>query len=322
MPNYRTKPAGYKPLTSAHRQTVFLRSLNDGQYELFQKAAQNIDVPHIHQQAFQDIINADRQQLIHGLWSEQSSRHKGEEVGGGLGDAFNYIGEKIAGLGHATWSPIKSLWNFSQNAFHYMTHSNTISAHTKMCARMVKETYKKDIDERADHIGPFQRQKDLSNKWLDVWKSDDTHQVFVSVRGSQDRSDWLVDNVGIATGQGPRDLIGADLKQILEKYQDDYQTEISGHSLGAALVATGIKNYNLDFDRINMFNPGASPIPWSEDAVNELSSDKDAYFYVNAIDPVSAGQLGEKSQNLIVNDPISWTNPIANHSIDQWYKQD
>ena len=97
---------------------------------------------------------------------------------------------------------------------------------------------------------------------------------------------------------------------------------VAGHSLGGALVAEGLKNYNLDADRIDFFNPGASPVPWSKDAVNEFATDKDAYFFMNAIDPVSLGQLGEKPQNLLLNDPQSWTNPIANHSIDQWFKMD
>ena len=323
MPNYSARTSSdFRPLTSAHRKTTFLRHLSDDQFTQFASLAKSMETHHIHQQAFDDIGRSTRYQLIHGLWAEQKSKHAGEEVGGGLGDAFNYIGNKMSDLGHATWKPFQSVWNYAQNAMHYFTHDNSISNHTKMVARMIKETYKKDKDARADHMGPFQRVPEFSNSWIDVWKGEDTNQIFVTCRGSVDAADWLIDDVGIATGQGPRDLIGADLKRIFDKYEKEYDIEVAGHSLGGALVAEGLKSYNLDADRIDFFNPGASPIPWSKDAVNEFASDKDAYFFVNAIDPVSLGQLGEKPQHLIMNNPQSWTNPIDNHSIDQWFKMD
>ena len=319
MPAYTPRAKHvYAPLTSAHRQTVFLNNLTADQYAIFQRLA--VDAPkHIHQGAADDIRTSTRTQLIHGLWAEQTAKHSGEPVGGGLGDAFNWVGHKLhQGYDLAT-APIKAAWNLGRNAFHFATHDNSISNHTKMVASGIKETYKRDPEDRKDNLGPYVRDKDFSDKWLDVWVSEGTGQCLVTVRGSVDAEDWLVDDAKIATGTGPRDLIGSKLKQIWDKYDDGYSMEISGHSLGASLVAAGLQSQNLDADVIDMFNPGV--VPWSTDAVSELAKNPNAFFYVNAIDPVSSGINTGNPEHLIMNAPVSYTNPILNHTVDQWISQ-
>ena len=73
---------------------------------------------------------------------------------------------------------------------------------------------------------------------------------------------------------------------------------------------------------MDVFNPGTNPWPGIEDAVKSYSSDDRAHYFVNAIDPVSLGEMGESPSNLIINGPQSWVNPVSNHAIDQWIDHD
>ena len=313
MPRYSSRRA-FSPLKSVQHQTVFLRGLSDDQYKLFQDLAKTASHPDIHEQAFRDISRASRHQFIHGLWEEHHARNRGEPTGGGLGSALNWLGKKL-------WSPVKAVWNGAKNYLHYFTHDNTISEHTQLVAKAIRETYNADIGERKKRLGPFERVPEFSSDWLDVWLDDDRDQIIVSCRGSRDAVDFAVDDTMILSGNDPRDLVSDELRKIFQKY-DDYKIEVAGHSLGGSLVATALAN-NKDLDpfRIDFFNPGTNPWPGVDDSVKNFSSDESAHYYVNAIDPVSLGEMGESPVNMIINSPQSWVNPVANHEVGQWISE-
>ena len=312
MPLYRS-PAypTFRPLKSVERQTVFLRGISDEQFEQFQEHAKTASDPGIHDQAFKDISRASRLQLIHGLWGEHHARHRGEPTGGGLGSAFNWLGKKL-------WSPFKGAWNIARNTIDYYTQDNTISGHTRIVASCIQQTYNKNIDERKDRIGNFHRIPSLSSDWLDVWKDDDRDQMVVTVRGSRDAEDFAVDDVGILSGAGPRDLVSTELREIFKEYGDKYAIECAGHSLGASLLATSLsKNPDMEPTRIDYFNPGTTPIPLIDDAVKDYASDDRAYYYMNAVDPVAWGAWVEHPVHTVFNKPQG-KNPMDNHSVEQW----
>ena len=318
MPRY-SAPVSYiwQPLQSAHRQTVFLRNISEAQFQDIQQFAKTAQAEHIHPGAFQDIANAEsRQHLIYGLWQEHHARTKrGEKTGGGLGDALNWVGRKIS-------SPLTGAWNFAKNAHHYFTHDNTISEHTRLTAKMIAETYNADISEREDRLGDYERVENMSTDWADVWLNNETKQITISVRGSRDKEDFLVDDARILGGLGPRDLVSSEIKDVFAKYGDDYDISCAGHSLGGSLVALALeKNDDLDPSQILFFNPGTAPLPMMQDAVKHFSTDDRAYYYINAIDPVSIGELSETPTHLIMNSPVSWINPVLNHTLGQWINQ-
>ena len=315
MPRYTSRQS-FQPLKSVHRQTVCLRGLSNDHYKLLQDAAKTASHPDIHDQAFRDIARADRMQLIHGLWEEHHARRRGEPTGGGLGDAFNWLGKKV-------WSPIKHVWNGAKNYYHYFAHENTISDHTRLVARGIQQTYNKKKDDRLDQLGTFKRVEELSTDWLDVWKDAERDQILVTCRGSRDPVDFAVDDLAILAGHNPRDLVSSQLRDIFQRYGDDYEIELAGHSLGSSLLATALAN-NSDLKpfKMDFFNPGTNPWPGIEDAVKSYSSDDRAHYFVNAIDPVSLGEMGESPSNLIINSPQSWVNPVSNHAIDQWIDHD
>ena len=312
MPRYSSqKSTQWQRLTSAHRQTVFLRNISHEQFQTLQHIAKSAQTDDVHPGAFGDIASAhSREHLIYGLWQEANARHRGEKTGGGLGDALNWIGSVVS-------DPFVAAWNYATNASHFFTHDNTISAHTKMAALMIKQTYNAKIDERPDHIGPYKRAQKFSTDWIDVWVNDDTKQAMVTCRGSRDKADFLIDDVGILTAQGPRDLVSGQLRDIFSTFDEEYDISVAGHSLGGSLIALALqKNQQLDPTQILFFNPGTAPI--GQDAVRKFSDDDRAWYYVNAIDPVSLGALAEKHSHLIMNSPQSWINPVANHTVDQW----
>ena len=314
MPRYSAQSqTGFRPLTSAHRQTVFLRNLSDAQYSALQEYAKTAVANHVHPQAFQDLASGSRQQVIWALWQEHDTKYKrGEKVGGGLADALHWTTQKV-------WQPLRGAWNYAANSYHYFTHDNTISDHTRFVAKAISETYNPEIETRQARLGDYQRIEKWSTDWVDVWKNDATNQILCTVRGSRDASDFLVDDVGILAGTGPRDLVSSELRDIFKEYGDDYDIETAGHSLGGSLLALALSNNDhLDPVRINFFNPGTSPLPFARDAVNHYSSDDRAYYYMNAIDPVSFGELAESPTHLLLHAPVSWTNPVENHILKQW----
>ena len=316
MPHYSPPEIAGKrqELNSPLRQTYFLRSLSNDQYAVIQEAARTATDPNVHPDAFADLAKASRHQLIYGLWQEHAAKRRGEKTGAGLGSGLKAL---MVGIG----KPISGLYNYARNFSHAYTHNNQISGHTRLVAYAIQETYKADTDSRKKQLGDYDRVEDLSSDWLDVWKNDTTNQILVTCRGSRDASDFAIDDLGILSGIGPRDLVSSELSKIFEAYDDDYEIELSGHSLGGSLIALAMsKNPDIiDPERIDFFNPGTTPIPGLHDAVNSFSKDERAHYYMNALDAVSLGQqAGEAPVNLIMNKPQSWVNPVANHMMDQW----
>jgi len=318
MPRYSSRQAAqrFTPLSSAHRQTVFLRNISEDQFKGLQSIASSAVDASVHPEAFADFAKGTRDQLIYALWQEHDAKHKrGEKTGGGLSDALHWVAK-------AGWEPIQEAWNLARNSYHFFTHDNTISEHTRLTARAIQQTYNPDIDERVSTLGDYSRVPEFSTDWCDLWRNEATKQMLLTVRGSRDAEDFLVDDARILSGAGPRDLVSDEIRSVFKKFDKEYDIECSGHSLGASLLALSLSNNDqLDPTKISFFNPGTSPIPLVKDAVNEFSQNDNAYYFMNAIDPVSAGQLTENPQHLILNGPVSWINPVKNHTLDQWIDQ-
>ena len=103
---------------------------------------------------------------------------------------------------------------------------------------------------------------------VDIEKSDyqsmvlyDTTDVYISIRGSNDLSDFLISDVGVIVGRlnkTPRyRKEGNKLRNVKYKYSNK-KINVTGHSLGGTLALNLVYNYPLLIDRCVVFNPGFS----------------------------------------------------------------
>ena len=325
MPRYSSKnkkKGEFKTLKSVHQHARLLGSLRDDDWRLIQKVAEDRTKhhKHVHHGAYKDLASGGRLDVLWGINEEHKARKKGEYVGGGLGDALASAAKTLWKMGSM---PFKVAWHSAQNFTYPLFHDNSISEHTNLVATALSESYELDESLRADYIGPLIRDQELSTKYLDVWV--DEHRsppyALVSVRGSKNAEDFLVDDVSIlASGRTPRTLIQGDLKRAVEKYADAGTVEVASHSLGTTLVAQSLEADPtlLDkIDRVDYFNPATSPI--FESVVSEFSQDDKSFFYENQADLVGLGQMLYSSppKNLTMLS-IKSLNPLTNHSVAQW----
>ena len=320
---------------------MFLRILSDSQFNALQRLASQREDPDVHPGAFQDIANSDRISLIHALHEEEQARQRNEDVGGSLGSAFNSLGQGLyTNFVKPIWDEekqalfaempelqvVEDAWNGVANISQMVSHDNQISDHTRLVAGFVGESYKAAADQEDSVRGYVRDTSFDDNKFISVYVDSTTNHVIVACRGSATPEDYLVDDYQILTEGHPRDLISSDLRRIVEKYDADNSIEVAGHSLGASLIAQAMKNnpsFEQSFDRIDLFNPGTSVLA-EDNVVNDLASSDNSYFYLNFADPVSwATTFGTQipKGHLVMNTPQG-LNPMDNHSIDQWFKQD
>ena len=316
MPKYRRRQKRvFKPLLKPEQFGWFLGMLSEEQFAEFQN--QTAGEPHVHPAAYEDAQKSSKLQLIHALHAEHKASKRGHKVGGGLSDAMNSLGKTLFNVGI---KPLQIPWNLATNLARPLTHSNTVSDHAKFLASAIQQSYELDESKRADYLGDFVRDPELSTEYTDVWveTSTEPRHVIMSVRGTKKSADLGDDAMIAATGRAPN-RIGTDVGRMLEKYPKSH-TELAGHSLGTQLIAESLSEHPDMYDqieRISLFNPASTPL--TKGAVQKMSDDPKTYFYENVGDLVGLGQMlwSEPPKNLIMHSPKSM-NPLDNHSLDQW----
>ena len=316
MPKYRRRQKqSFKPLRRPEQFAWFLGMLNDDQFSEFQ--SQESQAPHVHPAAFDDARKSSKLQLIHALHQEHKAGKRGQLVGGGLGDAMNSLGKMLFDVGI---KPLQAPWNLATNLAAPLTHNTTVSDHAKFLASTIEQSYELDETKRADYIGDFVRDTDLSTEYTDVWVDTSTSpkHVIMSVRGTKKSGDFADDAVIAATGR-VQNRIGLDVGKMLQKYPKSH-IELAGHSLGTQFIAESLREHPDMYDqieRISLFNPASTPL--TEGSVQKMSDDSKTYFYENVGDLVGLGQMmwSEPPKNLVMKPPQSM-NPLSNHSLDQW----
>ena len=323
MPRYskQKRKKEHKTLKSIHQHARFLGGLREDDWRVFQRAAQNRENQHknVHAGAYKDLAKGGRLEVLWGLNEEHKARKRGHYVGGGLGDAINSIGKTIWKWGTR---PITSAWHAAQNFSYPILHNNAVSEHTNLVASALHQSYVLDENLRADYVGDLIRDQSLSTKYLDVWV--DKHRVppyaLISVRGSKEAEDFVVDDVAIAASGRSRNLIETDLKRAVDKYADKFTVEVAGHSLGTALIAESLDSDRTllsKIDRVDLFNPATSPVVNS--VVSDYNQNDKVYYFENQADLVGLGQMLYSSppKNLTMK-AIHSLNPATNHGIGQW----
>jgi hypothetical protein len=324
MPRYskRDRKKKYKSLKDARHFARALGGLRDDDWRVFQKAAEDRTNHHrsVHAGAYKDLATGGRLDVLWAITEERKAHKRGQYVGGGLGDAFNSIFGSLYTVGI---KPFETVYNGIANFTYPLLHDTTVSEHTQLVASAISQSYDTDEETRSDFVGDLVRDIDMSTNFLDVWVDNERHPPFalVSVRGSKTAEDFLVDDAAILVGGRTRDLIGADLSRAVEKYAAGHTVEVAGHSLGATLICQSFSNDPSllgKVDRIDLFNPGTSPVNMNN-VVSEYSQSDKFHFYENNGDLVGLGQMlySAPPKNLVMKG-IGSLNPADNHSIDQW----
>jgi hypothetical protein len=231
------------------------------------------------------------------------------------------------GLMDATTSIFSGLWNnigvgnvFNDWFGHFDYESPENRIDDTRYAKIIKESYK-EKDERDDTLGDWSRDKVIGTDEFSVWVDEDDREVHVSLRGTKMNSKDIVADLKIlATNQSGNDVEVLDfLRQVEDKYPD-YKLDVSAHSLGGNTLMNVFNDHeDLKFQRVNLFNPGTSPLADLSGARKTIENDK-FHFYLNSGDMISntfATVLPSGRENVYWAKPKAFS-PIGNHSIGQW----
>ena len=231
------------------------------------------------------------------------------------------------GLLDATKSIFRSLWNtiglgpeFTEwfNFFDYDAPENQVD--DKRYAKILQEAYKEE-DERDDTLGDWKRDKELDNDNFSVWVDEDDKEVHVALRGTKlNMNDLGADMKIIGTNVSGNEEATAEFLREVEKKYPDFRFDVSGHSLGGNTLMNVFnqEDHGLDYDRVNLFNPGTSPLADLSGARDTVDNDR-FHFYLNSGDILSntfASVLPSGRENVYWSRPKH--NPLHNHGIAQW----
>jgi hypothetical protein len=226
----------------------------------------------------------------------------------------------------ATQSIFSTLWNtiglgpeFANwfGFFDYDSPENTID--DKRFAKIIQEAYK-PIEERDDSLGDWELDEKLADDTFCVYVDEDDQQVHVALRGTKmNTKDIMADLKILSTNKsGNEDKVLTFLREVEEKYPE-YKLDVSGHSLGGnTLMNVFNSEEDLRYDRVNLFNPGASPFADLSGAKSTIENDK-LHFYLNSGDIISNTFASVLPSG---RDHVYWAkpkhSPLKNHSIGQW----
>ena len=188
-------------------------------------------------------------------------------------------------------------------------------------ARLIGQGYK-DNEDRVDDFEHWQRQAEFDTDYLTVWDNEDGHR-FVSVRGTKANTRDLGEDAWIGVAGRPRNLVGEDLKRVLDNTKPGQHVDVGGHSLGTSLILTAYDNDENLQDRVHnthLYNPAYSPLPTARNVTADFEHDERVRYFIDLTDPVSVGGLGSKGPKNVVyrNNFGAIGNPLSSHYLTQW----
>jgi hypothetical protein len=164
-------------------------------------------------------------------------------------------------------------------------------------ARLLETTYNDKVD-RFEH---WQRQPEFDSNYVQVFDNDDGHR-FVAVRGTKlSHLQDLGEDLRIGFTGRPDNLIGEELKRVLDHTEPGRLVDVGGHSLGTSLITSAFDGDDTLQDRVNqtyLFNPAMSPL--TENVTQEYEGDDRVRYFIDLLDPVSVGGIGEKGPKNVV----------------------
>ena len=139
------------------------------------------------------------------------------------------------------------------------------------------------------------------------------------MRGTKLNARDLGEDALIAVRGRPQNLIGDELRRVLDNTEPGRVVDIGGHSLGTSLILTAFDNDDSLEDRIHqtyLYNPAMSPFA-NENVTQKYEDDEGVRYFIDVIDPVSVGGIGSKGPKNVVYRG-SYRNPLHSHQLTQW----
>ena len=181
----------------------------------------------------------------------------------------------------------------------------------------MNEAYK-TTEERDQTFEHWEQQKEFDTDYVTVYDNEDGHR-FIAVRGTKMNMKDLGQDALIGIAGRPQNLIGKDLRKVLDHTEPGRTVDVGAHSLGTSLVLTAFDGDDTLQNRVHqtyLYNPAMSPFS-SKNVTQEYEADDRVRYFIDLLDPVSVGDLGEKGPNNVVY-RTSYHNPLHSHQLTQW----
>ena len=209
----------------------------------------------------------------------------------------------LTGLGQAAMKP----WR-----------GDSLSEVDEQYARLTDQSYKLYDGVAPDTFEHWERAKEFDSDHLSVWDNADGHR-FVSVRGTKPNLKDVYEDVKVAVQGRPDNLIGEELKRILDNTEPSRPLDIGAHSLGTDLVLTAFEDDDSLQDRVHqtyLYNPAYSPFT-QKNITGRYEADDRVRYFIDLLDPVSVGGIGSKGPSNAVY-RSSYKEPWQSHQLLGW----
>ena len=208
-------------------------------YEKLRNAAakHEADKPsYISNKAYRMLMNAERSTMIEAAGAKENHWFL---------DGLAWIIDKVPFGG---W--VKTLGQAALKPF----RGDSMTEVDEQYARLLDQAYK---DERAAEFEHWERQPEFDSNYITVYDNQDGHR-YVAVRGT--KADWqdVKQDVRIGLSGGSANLIGDELKRVLDHTEPGRHVDVGGHSLGTNLILTAYDHDDSLQNRVHetyLYNP-------------------------------------------------------------------
>ena len=255
-----------------------------------------------------------------------ANHHIDSHKGGGILEALNVVGNYAWEL----YNPLPDNFKWVAEQFMGRESSRNMTNTDRQNADLVGEAYN-SVGSRVDSLDGYTRLPEYDTEYSSVWQ-DPQGNISVAIRGSKTFKDFMYQDPHILFHGKPDDQEAETIQQYLisvAKDHPDVDLTVNSHSLSGAFVQQAFQSASpeeaewLDhYDRINQYNPGASPFVGTDD-IKDFTADPRVYLYLNRTDLVSSAYNAVLPENY---DRVTFGqahyNPMDAHSITQWSNQE
>jgi len=230
--------------------------------------------------------------------------------GGWFSDGLAWLIDQVPDIGGWKWA--KGLGQAALKPF----RGDSLSETDQQYARLTDQSYKLYEGSAPDEYEHWRRQPEFDSNYVSVWDNEDGHR-FISVRGTKPNVQDIKEDAWIAATGKPDNLIGEDLRKILDNTAPDKTVDLGAHSLGTSLALTAYEADPTLQNRIHesyMYSPAFTP--FTGNITDKYEADDRVRYFIDLSDIVSIGDLGSKGPSNVVY-RNNW-NPLTGHSLTQW----
>ena len=273
-------------------------------YEVLRKHARDLEPEkpsYVSEAALNLLQNADRNKLI-----KAANQHENHWFTDGLAWLLDKIPRGVGfdwlrTLGEAGLKPFRG---------------DHLSEVDSQYARLVNEAYKPD-DERDATFEHWTHRPEFDSNYITVYDNQDGHR-FIAVRGTKLNMQDLGQDLLIGARGRPQNLIGRELRRVLDNTAPGKIIDVGGHSLGTSLILTAYQNDKDMQNRVHetyLYNPAMSP--FSKNVTQDYENDDRVRYFIDVLDPVSVGGIGDMGPKNVVY-RTSFGSPLAAHRLVSW----